>query len=210
MQPVQPHNLTKSTRARAACFRPAGARATAALALWAFGPAADADTASLPVETLTGAPAATPPCIMDRPGLLQGRLFGALEADLAWSGPDLHCDGMPRPGGGGLRLFFSHPLAAGGQLALVLGIDGEVTAAGPREWPVTVTVIAEGQGQFFSSAGQERCWARIDELVDLADEPRGWRIDGMLFCVGSLPSLGDLNSVTLPELRFSGRITDDD
>ena len=161
-------------------------------------------------DTLTGPPAATPPCNMDQPGRLRGRLFGALEVDMDWTAPGLRCDGMPRPGGEGLRLFFSHPLADNGQLSLVLGIDGEPNAPGEREWPVTVTVIAEGRGQFFSSAGQERCWARIDAVTELAREPYSRRIDGMVFCVGSLPSLNDLNSVTLVDLEFSGRVTDDD
>lgn len=194
--------MTKSPAARPA--------AAPLLALCLAGPAAAGPAATLPVEALTGAPAAAPPCAMDRPGRLRGRLRGALEADMDWTGPALHCDGMPRPGGSGLRLFFSHPLESGSQLSLVLGIDGEITRAGSEEWPVTVTVIAEGEGQFFSSAGQERCWARIDEVAEFAGEPRSRRIDGMVFCVGSLPSLNDLDSVTLVDLEFSGQVIDDD
>jgi len=200
---VSPADLTESANTRLACGL------LLVLCLATAAPASD-HAATMAVEALTAAPAATPACSMDQPGQLRGRLFGALEADMDWTGPELHCDGMPRPGGGGLRLFFSHPLHDNGRLSLVLGIDGEITAAGAQEWPVTLTLIAEGRGQFFSSAGQERCWARIDGITGLGGEPPARRLDGIVFCVGSLPSLNDLNSVTLVDLEFSGRVTDDD
>jgi len=205
MKPATLPDLTKSRVGAVAC-----GLLIPGLALASPLPGAPDVPGALAVEALTGTPAATPPCTMDRPGRLRGRIFGALELEMDWTGPQLHCDGMPRPGGDGLRLFFSHPLAGDSQLALVLGIDGEITVPGVREWPVTVTVIVEGRAQFFSSAGQERCWARIDAIEDLGDDSGGRRLDGMVFCVGSLPSLGDLSSVTLPELEFSGRIRDDD
>lgn len=219
MQTARPLNLTEPRIGRAGTCPGLGLGAVLGLAgalglalTLGLAPSARAATpaGTLEVEALTGAPSATPPCTMDQPGRLRGRLFGALTADLDWTGPTLRCDGMPRPAGEGLRLFFSHPLDGNGQLALVLGIDGEPTAAGTREWPVTVTVIAEGQGKFFSSAGQQRCWARIDGITRLGGEPAARRIDGMVFCVGSLPSLNDLDSVTLVDLEFSGRVTDDD
>jgi len=174
----------------------------------------------LAIHLATVSPAGTPPplpapappdeCIMDEAGFLSGRLYGSLEATLDWRPPALRCDGMPRPDNDGIRLFFTHPISDEAELSLVLGIHADRAQLTAGEWPVTVTLIDERSSRFYSSGEQARCWTRIREAQPLpAAAGGGIRVAGQLWCVGALPSLNDLASVTLGDIDYSGRIKDD-
>ena len=182
-----------------------GAPARAARARPATG-VVTAPTAGLPAaESGT-------PCTLHPDGFLRGRFFGALSLSADWSGPDLLCGGMRRPGGNGVRLFFAGQLPEGGRLSILLGIDGPPDALVGAERSVNVTVIDERDGQFFSSGGTGRCWARVSDVALLpatAGTPAGQRIAGLVWCVGALPSLRDKSSITLGDLQFAGRIAMD-
>ena len=168
-----------------------------------------------PAAPAAGLPAADSgtPCTLHPDGFLRGRFFGALSLSADWSGTELLCGGMLRPGGGGVRLFFAGQLPEGGRLAVLLGIDGPPDALVGTERSVNVTVIDERAGQFFSSGGAGRCWARVSDVTALpgaAATPVGQRISGLVWCVGALPSLRDRSSITLGDLQFAGRIATDD
>ena len=153
------------------------------------------------------------PCTLRPDGFLRGRFFGALSLAADWSGAGLFCDGMRRPDGEGVRLFFAREQPGGGRISVLIGIDGRPENLAGAERPANVTVIDERAGRFFSTGGPGRCWASINSVSDLARAgggQSGYRIDGLVYCVGALPSLGDRSSLTLSELRFAGRITTDD
>ena len=152
------------------------------------------------------------PCTLQPDGFLRGRLFGALSLSADWSGAVLFCDGMQRPNGEGVRLFFAQEQPGGGRVSVLIGIDGRMEELEGAERPANVTVIDEQSGRFFSTAGPGRCWATINSVTALplaSGYPAGHRIDGLVYCVGALPSIGDRSSLTLSDLKFAGRVTSD-
>lgn len=164
-------------------------------------------------EAKSSAASASRPCTLRPDGFLRGRFFGALSLTADWSGAGLSCDGMRRPDGEGVRLFFARERPGAGRVSVLIGIDGRPEDLVGAERPANVTVIDEREGRFFSAGGPGRCWASINSVTDL---PRasgghaGYRIDGLVYCVGALPSVGDHSSLTLSELRFAGRVTTDE
>lgn len=149
------------------------------------------------------------PCLMDRDGRLQGNLFGAIRQTIDWSGEDLLCEGMIRPGGDGIRLIFSrNSTSSTARIVLVIGIGNLGPGETGEDLPANVTLIDEATGRFFNAQGIERCWATVQEQQQLSKNPVAvYRVDGELYCVGSLPSVNGLESVTLHEVRFSGRLS---
>lgn len=152
------------------------------------------------------------PCTLRPDGFLRGRFFGALSLTANWSGAGLYCDGMPRPDGKGVRLFFAREQPGIGRVAVLIGIDGRPEDLVGADRPANVTVIDERAGRFFSTGGPGRCWASISSVIALprASGIAGRRIDGLVYCVGTLPSVTDRSSLTLGELRFAGRVTSDE
>ena len=147
------------------------------------------------------------PCQMDQAGYLRGELFGALQQSLSWNGQYMLCDGMPRPDGGFRLVFSEHANAADSGLRIVLGLsaanpgrDGELVA--------NVTLIDQDNGLFFSTLGLERCWAHLTERIQIGDRANEWRINGQLYCVGTLAAVEGPASVTLGDFEFSGRLTE--
>ncbi|MDH5276492.1 MAG: hypothetical protein OEW88_08715 [Gammaproteobacteria bacterium] len=153
-----------------------------------------------------------PACALGAEGFLRGRFFGALNLTADWSGPGLACDGMQKPDGAGVRLFFSGDQPGGGRVSVLIGLAGRAADLAGGERPANVTVIDERKGRFFSSGGPGRCWASIGSVAPLprpAGGLAGSRIDGLVFCVGALPSVGDRSSLTLSDLQFSGWLSAD-
>jgi hypothetical protein len=173
-------------------------------------------TVSSPLPRRTGAgsqPALAaspvpPPCVMDQPGMLRGQVFGSLSLDMDWQGTGLLCDGRSRPGDKGLRLFFAgRPAGGTGAVVIVLGIDGGIDSLKGSERPAGITLNDENSHRFFhAQAG--RCFTRVSGLTPLPGPPgRHFRIDGVAWCVGALPSVSDEASITLGDLRYSGRLS---
>jgi hypothetical protein len=74
--------------------------------------------------------------------------------------------------------------------------------------PANVTLINESNGIFYNAQGRERCWASVsDQQAIPAAQGKAYRIDGELYCVGSLPAVNGGGSVTLDDVRFSGRLS---
>lgn len=154
-----------------------------------------------------GTAAARQACALGPAGRLEGRFFGALDLEADWSGAALACDGMEKPGGNGLRLYFAGNGPAGTRVAVLVSVAGATATLGPGERPANITVIDEGTGRFFSSAGQDRCFVDIAAVRPVpagGGRPAGHRVEGLAYCVGALPSVGDRASLTLGELRFAG------
>lgn len=153
------------------------------------------------------------PCSLRPPGYLRGRFFGAVDLRAEWSGAGLVCEGMQRPDGNGVRLFFAGEQPGGGRLSVLIGIDGRTEDLAGGERPANVTVIDERESRFFGTRGSGRCWTIISKVAVLPrsrDYPAGHRIDGVLYCLGTLPSLGDRTSLTLGDLHFAGRVAADE
>ena len=142
-------------------------------------------------------------CDGDQPGHLRGRIYGDMILDIDWTGDELKCDGMLRPGATGTRLLFSP--AAGG-LLIVIGVDATPDSLSKREIPITLTIADETSGRFFSSAGTDRCWASFDDVLETEVEPGTLTLSGLAYCSGSLPAVNSSGSVTPGEMSFAGRV----
>jgi len=153
------------------------------------------------------------PCSLQPGSYLRGRFFGAINLQADWSGEGLVCDGMQKPEGQGVRLFFAGEQQGGGRLSVVIGIDGHPDTLAGTEHPANVTVIDELESRFFSTSGAGRCWTIISSVTPLArsrDHRDGYRINGTLYCLGALPSLSDRTSLTLGDVRFAGQVYTDE
>ncbi|MEZ5564795.1 MAG: hypothetical protein R3F24_04435 [Gammaproteobacteria bacterium] len=144
------------------------------------------------------------PCTLEPTGFLRGQIFGAVTVAADWTGDGLYCNGMARPDGRGVRLFFAHELAGSGRLSIQISIDGPPDKLAGHETPANVTII-DPSGRFFSSGGFGRCWTRIDDVRQQHGASE-LRIDGIVYCVGALPAIRDAASLTLGDLQFAGRV----
>jgi hypothetical protein len=169
------------------------------------------NTFTLPATSVTDkglAPRAMAACSLDQDGYLRGELYGSVKQTLSWQGVDMACDGMPKPGGSGIRLAFrehADPDTPG--LSFVIGIDGAAPGQPFDELAANVTLNDQTGGRFYSTQGLEQCWASTTELVELTGTvEKVWRIDGLLYCAGALPAAAGSGSVTIVELQFSGII----
>jgi hypothetical protein len=143
-------------------------------------------------------------CHLAEAGYLRGRLYGALTADINWHGTSLTCDGLPRPGGDGIRLFFSNSAPdEKPRLVVVIGITGVLQNLAGSEHDANVTLVDGAGGRIFSSGGKNRCWTTVAKVTDAK---QGYRVEGTVYCSGALPALNDTGSVTLGEFQFAGRL----
>ncbi len=139
---------------------------------------------------------------------LSASLGGALTGELDWQGAELACSGMPRPDQAGGRLQFRGPLPGGGQLGVVIGIEGLRPGVTAQELPANVTLVIEAEARFFSTRQHAGCWADID--ANDALETGGYRVSGHLWCIRGVAEVGGEGSVSVPRLVFTGLFRGDD
>ncbi len=139
-------------------------------------------------------------------GRLEVDLFGALEGEVRWTAADLRCEGMPRPDGAGARLRFAGPFGADGQpIAFIVAVPSLAQGETGTELPSNVTLIAEGQGRFFSTPDLDGCWTDIASQTPLAAEGQ-YSIDGQIYCISPIPDVNGSGSVSIDEFSFSGLV----
>lgn len=144
-------------------------------------------------------------CVMDQDGYLRGALYGAIQAELDWSGAGMLCDGMTRPQGQGIRLVFGEqtdPDLPG--LVIVLGLADAELGTDVGEIKANVTIIDQTNGKFYSTQEEPRCWTRITKQLLLSGTvEETWRLDGHLYCASALAALAGPGSVTLDDIEYS-------
>ena len=139
-------------------------------------------------------------------GFLQVDLFGALAGEDRWTTETLRCEGMPRPDGAGARLRFAGPFGAEAQpVAFIIAVPALTQGEVGAELPSNLTLIAEGQGRFFSTPDLEGCWTDISAQTPLGPEGL-YRIDGQIYCISPIPEVNGAGSVSIDEFSFSGLV----
>ena len=140
-------------------------------------------------------------------GFLSTELYGALASEIDWRGDGFDCEGMPRPDGQGARLRFAGAVGDGSRdLAFIIALPDLERGQSARELPSNVTLIAEGSGLFFSTPGVDTCWTDVDTGEADIDSPERFEVSGTLYCIAPIPEVNGSSSVSLEELRFSGRL----
>jgi hypothetical protein len=143
----------------------------------------------------------TPQQVLCRPsdeGFLRARLQGAIDAELDWSNGVPQCLGAERPDGDGVRLLFKGPAAAGSSLLILIGAGPLEPGESRRNVPANLTVIREGQGEFFATQGDDKC--ALDEVAQqrLDGTPRRYRLTARGYCTQPARSLNGTDSVLVP------------
>jgi hypothetical protein len=136
-------------------------------------------------------------------GYLRTNFYGELSGPIDWSGGDFDCEGMPRPEGEGARLRFAGP-AGDLAIAIIIAMPGLERAATGRELGSNVTVIEEGGGRFFSTAGLDNCWTDVHEQRPADAGTQAFFVAGTLYCIAPLAEVNGDSSITLRELEFGG------
>ncbi len=171
------------------------------------------------VPTLAPAPAPAPapaiPCLATgNNAYLRARLRGALDLDLAWSGPTLQCDGGARPDGRGLRVTIAGPAQADGRrLRFVFGIDDAPEGARVLARPTNLTVIFEGEQRLFATRGNDRCTTdelRPERIGALGGPRRSWRVVARGFCISPATTLAGEARLLVTSFDFASEVTYED
>ncbi len=139
-------------------------------------------------------------------GQLEVDLFGAIAGQVRWTADVLRCEGMPRPDGAGARLRFAGPFGADEQpIAFIVAVPSLEPGAVGTELASNVTLIAEGQGRFFSTPDLDDCWTDISAQTPLEAEGR-YSIEGQVYCIAPLPEVNGGGSVSIDGFTFSGLV----
>ncbi len=169
----------------------------AALAAWAVLAAAcgHAETPSPPVAAT---PANKPEllCATAPEGSLRARLQGAIDAELDWSPPQVApCLGGTRPQGDGVRLVYKGELN-GTPLLIVIGVASLAhDTASARNVPANVTLVREGEGDFYSTQGDDKC--ALDEVRQepIAGQTGRYRLSARGYCTQPARALSGSGAV---------------
>lgn len=143
-------------------------------------------------------------------GILRAQLYGAIEGDLNWQANEMKCQGMPRPNGAGARLRFAGEFGDDTRavlLTFIIALPDLKRATVADELPSNVTIVEEGNGRFFSTPNLDSCWTDVAEqspLESTDDSVDLFSIAGKLYCISPLGELNGDDSVSIPELNFSG------
>ena len=180
----------------------AGSLTLALLGWWAFTlplPVTDADNGLAPRPLL--------PCVMDRDGYLRGTLYtGQSEVEIDWEGSDMRCDGMYRPDESGIRMVFDQHMDADRDgLVIVMGVADAMPGEPLAEAPVNITLIDQPAGRFYVTGEKSLCFTSFSEQLMLSGTTtETWRIDGIIFCQGTLNELRGDGRLRVDEFEFSG------
>jgi len=136
-------------------------------------------------------------------GFLRTELLGAVNAELYWPRDALSCEGMPRPGGAGVRLRFAGTYDEQ-PITLIIALPQLERGATAKELDTRITLIPEGTGLFFSNASASHCLTEITSLEALDASSDHVAIAGTIYCVMPLVQVNDRPSVSIPKLEFRG------
>lgn len=175
---------------------PVGGLSAAAAALAIAGCAPENDGAASRPNTVSGAG-----CIEG--GYVTTTLYGAVDVELDWDS-DLACEGMPRPAGAGGRLRFAGLAGENHPIAIIIALPSLERDVAAGELASNVTVIEEGTGRFFSTAGLDDCWTDVGRQEPVPGRPGVSSVAGTLYCISPLGEVNGAATISIPELRFSG------
>jgi len=165
--------------------------------------------AQTPPPAAKAAPPAEPAkCLPAGEGYLRARISGAMSTELNWGNEGTECTGAVRPTDGGVRMRFSRPDGQG-KLVLVFGIAQLREGKSAHNIPVNLTVIREGEGQFFSTQGDDKCTLDAvtqDAIVGIPHRSRSYRVTARGFCTEPARAVRGKGAVLLSRFDYSGRV----
>ena len=159
------------------------------------------------VDTAISAiPEAAPPASCGDQGYLSTELFGGLAGKIEWTSTNFECEGMPRPGGNGVRLRFAGNIDGEHKLAIIIALPELRRGETGNEYQSKVTLIEEGVGRFFTTGDNDICWTDIVELESADESDSDFSIGGTLYCVAPLTEINGDSDITIRDLKFRGQL----
>ena len=164
--------------------------------------------ASAESSDTSSAPTATQ-CLPHEAGFLRAKLQGSINRELSWTSPTLECTGSVRPEGDGIRLRFNPAPDSENPLMILFGISKLHPGESGTALPVNVTVIVEGQGQFFATQNENKC--TLDEvkqsvLAVASSQDHAYQVTARGFCTQPARALNGDGSILISWFDFSGRL----
>lgn len=140
---------------------------------------------------------------------MRARLSGAIDLELDWENDGTECTGAVRPTDGGVRMKFSRAAAGDSNIVLVFGIANLQEGRSAKSLPVNVTVIREGEGEFYSTQGDDKCM--LDEvsqeaIVGVPHRSRSYRVIARGFCTEPARAVRGPGVVLMSRFDFAGRV----
>jgi hypothetical protein len=164
-----------------------------------------------PGGAATAAAGATGTCLPGERGFLNARLKGAIDAEIAWQGNAVACEGGARPAGRGLRASFLGRNAVSGQsLRFVFGLAAQPGAAGSHNVAAHLTVIAEGAQLAWATQGDGQCMVeslqqeRLPGPAPAAGAASPWRIAARGYCIDPAVTLDGTGRLYVDRFDFAG------
>jgi hypothetical protein len=145
-------------------------------------------------------------CLGSAQGYLNARLSGAINAEINWS-KGVACEGSIRPNGG-LRLKFSQPGISAHRLALLFGISGIHAGQDGKVLATNVTIMREGNGQFFSTQGDKCVVDNLHQrlMPGSPTRKRTYAVEAHGFCNQPARALNGDGAVLVTRFDFVGRV----
>jgi hypothetical protein len=155
-------------------------------------------------------PPSPPQCLPSGDGYLRARVSGAMNIELDWDNLGTECTGAVRPTDGGIRLRFSRlERDSGVKIVLVFGIANLREGQSAKIVPVNVTLIREGEAEFYSTQGDDKCM--LDEvhqepIVGIPHRARSYRIIARGFCTEPARAVRGKGAILLSRFDFAGQV----
>jgi hypothetical protein len=152
------------------------------------------------------------PCLTTNDGYLRARLTGSIQAELDWRNDATSCTGSARPGGG-LRLRFSHAFGnTAHPLVLLFGINAIHAGESGKVLAVNLTIMREGEGEFYSTQGDKCTIDRLQQTVvpGMPTRKRSYRVEAHGFCNQPAHALTGNGVILVTRFDFTGRVDVDD
>jgi hypothetical protein len=150
-----------------------------------------------------------PRCLPAGNGYLKARLAGALNTELNWGNEGTECTGAVRPTDGGIRMRFTAAMATGERLVLVFGIATLREGKAGKAVPINLTIIREGEGEFFGTQGDDKCM--LDEvtqqpIVGIPHRTRSYRVVARGFCTEPARAIRGKGAILISRFDYAGRV----
>lgn len=117
------------------------------------------------------------------------------------------CEGSIRPNGG-LRLKFTQPGSSVHRLALLFGISGIHAGQDGKVLATNVTIIREGNGEFYSTQGDKCVVDNLHQnlIPGSPTRKRSYAVEAHGFCNQPARALNGNGAVLMTRFDFVGRI----
>ena len=104
---------------------------------------------------------------------------------------------------------FTAATATGERLVLVFGIATLREGKAGRAVPVNLTIIREGEGEFYGTQGDDKCMlddVKQQPIVGIPHRTRSYRVVARGFCTEPARAIRGKGSILISRFDYAGRV----